>query len=325
MESQPFCYAPFLQRNTHRRRYCIKCDNGFIENEEMDTHTYSRQAKRIKGRYRCSDCRYEAYNIKNMWSHCEEANHQTGSEQGINKETTRRYNTDPAYICRRCNKGFATKKSAALHKRNCYAKRNIKRTQTTKYTCKRCGKATILKSVALIHYRRCRKGIWTGGLQEEELGVKKINIELNIRNYDEQRITSSSFNHTSHIFTNIGAKQVKGMCSFQVEAQEQVDEEVPIIRDIYFTTPTEELHLLTYNEITSWWSQQLAQDIDEWTENGSGLVVTKIVRAYCTFITYNSRFGGYKKDLPNIFYNHRKVLNIINTPVEATDCLKLLH
>ena len=48
-----------------------------------------------------------------------------------------------------------------------------------------------------------------------------------------------------------------------------------------------------------------------------------IVRAYCTFITYNSRFGGYKKDLPDSFYNHGKIINIINTPKEATDCLKV--
>ena len=135
----------------------------------MGNHTCSRHAKRIKGKYKCSECTYEAYNITNMWSHCEDANHQTGSEHGINKETMTRYNTDLSCICRRCNKGFATENSAALHKRNCYTKRNIKRIQTTKYTCKRCGKATILKSVALRHYRRCIKGTWTGGLQEEKL------------------------------------------------------------------------------------------------------------------------------------------------------------
>ena len=76
------------------------------------------------------------------------------------------------------------------------------------------------------------------------------------------------------------------------------------------------------DEIVSKWSQQLAQDIDEWTEDGSGFIITKIVRAYCTFITYKSRFGGYKKDLPNALYKHGKVLNLINTPAEATDCLK---
>ena len=113
------------------------------------------------------------------------------------------------------------------------------------------------------------------------------------------------------------------MCTFQVEARKQTDEDAPIVRDVYFTTPTEELHLITYNETTSRWSQQLAQDIDEWTENGSGFVVTMIVRAYCTFITYNSRFGGYKKDLPDSFYNYGKIINIINTPKEATDFLKV--
>ena len=237
--------------------------------------------------------------------------------------TMTRYNTDPSCICRRCNKGFASQKSAALHKINCYAKHSTKRIQTTKYTCKQCGEATILKSVALRHYRRCRKGTWTGGLQEEELVVKRINIELNMRNYDERRITTMIFDRTSHTFTNFGAKQVKGMCTFQVEARKQIDEEATIIRDVYFTTPTEELHLLTYNEIASEWSQQLAQDIDEWTENGSGFVITRIVRAYCTFITYRSIFGGYKKDLPDVFYNHGKILNVINTPEDATDCLKV--
>ena len=212
-----------------------------------------------------------------MWSHCEDGNHQTGSEHGINKETMTRYNTEPSCICRCCNKGFATKKSAALHKRNCYTTRNVRRMQTTKYTCKKCGKATILKSVSLRHYRSCRKGTWTGGLQQVELGVKEVNIDLNMENYDEHRITNILFNRTPQVFTNIGAKQGKGICTFQVEARKQVDKEAPIIGDIYFTTPTEELHLITYNETTSKWSQQLAQDIDEWTENGSGFVVTKIV------------------------------------------------
>ena len=40
-------------------------------------------------------------------------------------------------------------------------------------------------------------------------------------------------------------------------------------------------------------------------------------------MTYNSRFGGYQKDLPDMFYNHGKILNILNTPIDATDCLKV--
>ena len=45
-----------------------------------------------------------------------------------------------------------------------------------------------------------------------------------------------------------------------------------------------------------------------------------IVRAYCTFIKYNSRFGI---NLPDVFYNAGKIINIINTPKDATDCLKV--
>ena len=113
-----------------------------------------------------------------------------------------------------------------------------------------------------------------------------------MEHYNEHRIATKLFNKTSHIFNNIVLRQVKGMCTFQVETRKQTDEDAPIIRDVYFTTPTEELHLITYNDIPSKWSQQLAQDTDEWTESGSGFIVTMIVRAYCTFITYNSRFGG---------------------------------
>ena len=171
----------------------------------MDDHRCGTQPGRIKDRYKCSDCTYEPYNIKNMWKHCEAAKHETSPHHGIDKVTKTRYNTDLGCICRRCNKGFASEKSAALHKINCYTKHNTKRIQTTKYTCKQCGMATIQKSVALRHYRRCRKGTWTGGLQEEELGVKRVNIELNMRNYVERRITTMIFNRTSHIFTNIGA------------------------------------------------------------------------------------------------------------------------
>ena len=153
--------------------------------------------------------------------------------------------------------------------------------------------------------------------------MKKLTIELNMANYNEHRITNFIFNQTSHIFANIGAEQVKGMCTFQVVARKELEEDAPIIRDLYFTTSMEELHLITYNETTSKWSQQLAQDIDEWTENLSGFIVTKIVRAYCTFLTYRSRFGGYQKDLPDDFYKNGRILNIVNTPPEATDCLKI--
>ena len=55
----------------------------------------------------------------------------------------------------------------------------------------------------------------------------------------------------------------------------------------------------------------------------NGFVITRIVRAPCTFITYRSRFGCYKKDIPDVFYNHGKILNVINTPEDATDCLKV--
>ena len=126
-----------------------------------------------------------------------------------------------------------------------------------------------MKSAALRHYRRCKKGTWSGGIQEEYLGVKKLTIELNMANNDEHGITNLIFNQTS---------QVKGMCTFQVEARKELEE-----------------------------------DIDEWTENGSGFIVTKIVRAYCTFVTYRNRFGGYQNDLPDDFDKNGRILSIVNT------------
>ena len=71
-----------------------------------------------------------------------------------------------------------------------------------------------------------------------------------MEHYHEHRIATKLFNKTSHIFANIADRQIKGMCTFQVEARKQTDEDAPIVRDVYFTTPTEELHLITYNETT---------------------------------------------------------------------------
>ena len=97
MEPQRFCYAVFNKRNTHRRRYCTKCNNGFVDNLQMRNHDCTKKDEYTKGRYKCSECAYEAYNITNMWGHCDKEKHPTGTEQGG--------------ICKRCNKGFATEKS----------------------------------------------------------------------------------------------------------------------------------------------------------------------------------------------------------------------
>ena len=108
-----------------------------------------------------------------MWAHNKEARHKPTPNHGIETQIMSRYNTDPACICNRCNKGFASEKSAGLHKQSCRKKVNPARIRTTKYTCKKCGKATILKSAALRHFKKCRKGTWTGGIQPNDLGNAK--------------------------------------------------------------------------------------------------------------------------------------------------------
>ena len=130
MEPQCFCYAVFNKRNTHRRRYCTKCNNGFVDNLQMTNHDCTKKEEYTKGRYKCSECAYEAYNITNMWRHCDKEKHPTGTERGVNKETMTRYNADRSCICKRCNNGFATEKSCQHHKRNCYSKHNVKHTQS---------------------------------------------------------------------------------------------------------------------------------------------------------------------------------------------------
>ena len=178
----------------------------------------------------------------------------------------------------------------------------------------------MLKSAAQRHYKRCTKGAWRGGLN---IGGTKITVELNLNRVNEERISGAIFAETSHVFQNLDGKEVKGMCTFQVKAEKHTEEQAPIIRDVYFTTITEEMQLLTYRNTTLQWSQQLQQDIDEWTANGSGFVITNIVRAYCTFLTYQGRFGGGDATLPDRFYDGGKVLHVINRPDWATDCLKV--
>ena len=87
MEPQHFCYAVFNKRSTHRRRYCIKRNNGFVDNLQMRNHDCTKKDEYTKGRSKCSECAYEAYNITNMWRHCDKEKHPTGTEHGVNKET----------------------------------------------------------------------------------------------------------------------------------------------------------------------------------------------------------------------------------------------
>ena len=133
---------------------------------------------------------------------------------------------------------------------------------TLKHKCRQCGRSFMLKSAAQRHYKRCTKGAWRGGLN---IGGIKITVELNLNRVNEERISGAIFAETSHVFQNLDGKEVKGMCTFQVKAEKHTEEQAPIIRDVYFTTITEELQLLTYRNTTLQWSQQLQQDIDEWT------------------------------------------------------------
>ena len=147
LDKQPFCYAPFLKENTDTRKYCRNCRSGFTKKEDKDKHNCHDQ-NNPTGRYRCSDCAYETYNIRRMWAHNKEGRHKPTPNHGIETQIMSRCNTDPACICNRCNKGFASEKSAGLHKQSCRKNVNPARIRTTKYTCKKCGKATILKSAA---------------------------------------------------------------------------------------------------------------------------------------------------------------------------------
>ena len=115
----------------------------------------------------------------------------------------------------------------------------------------------------------------------------------------------------------------KALCTFQVEAKRLIeDTQQTEKRDIYFTTNTEEITLVTYREITQQWAQQLSVDIDEWVENGSGFNITNIVRAHCTFIIYDDEFGGGVADIPDKFYAGGKLIHVINTPIGSQSCLQ---
>ena len=112
-----------------------------------------------------------------------------------------------------------------LHYTRRAAKKIPSRIRTVKYICKKCGKATILKSAALRHFKKCTKGTWTSGIQPNNLGTQKIAIQFAMEHYNEHRIATKLFNEPSHVFNNLGDRQVKGICTFQVEARKQTDEE----------------------------------------------------------------------------------------------------
>ena len=121
------------------------------------------------------------------------------------------------------------------------------------------------------------------------------------------------------MFQNLDGKEVKGMCTFQVKAEKHTEAEAPIIRDVYFTTITEELRLPKHNDPVEPAAPAGHRRVDRKRE----FVITNIVRAYCTFLTYRGRFGGGDATLPDKFYDQGRVLHVINRPDDATDCLKV--
>ena len=155
----------------------------------------------------------------------------------------------------------------------------------------------------------------------EQLHVDKRKVDLNLSGYNELVISKKIFTQTKNIFKDLEDRHIKGLCVFQLEAVRVTDDNIEEKRDIYFTSNTDEFHATTYAEKVGHWSQQLSTDIDDWVENGSGFNISKIVRAYCTFVTYSSEFGG-ADDSPNKFYCRGRVLHVINTPTNSVDCLK---
>ena len=191
-----------------------------------------------------------------MWKHVENSRHKDPlNTNGLLVEIMSNRNTDVKCICKRCYKVFTNEKSCAVHKVYCFSKATIKRVQTTSYSCKKCGKSTIVKSVAARHFRQ-RQGVWRGRKVDlDELGVTKMVVEVNMANYNELRIGRKLFTETSLVFHEAGDTRVKGLCTFQVEARKEIDEHEPIISDIYFSTITEELHLITFQDTASIWME----------------------------------------------------------------------
>ena len=168
MDKQPFCYAPFLKENTDTRKYCRNCRSGFTKKEDKDEQNCHDQ-NNPTGRYRCSDCACETYNIRRMWAHNKETRHKPTPNHGIETQIMSRYNTDPACICNRCNKGFASEKSAGLHKQSCRKKGKSSKDTYDEIHMQKVRKGYYTKISGTSHFKKCREGTWTGGIQPNDL------------------------------------------------------------------------------------------------------------------------------------------------------------
>ena len=162
------------------------------------------------------------------------------------------------------------------------------------------------------------------GLLINRLNVQKKLVKLDLVKYNEQLISKQIFTNTVKIFQKDETTSIKALCTFHTIAERLTPGASEVEkRDIYFTTNTEQFFELNYQQTTQKWAQQLAVDIDEWVENGSGFAITNIVSAHCTFVTYKDDFGGSGADIPDKFYKCGRLIRVINTPVGSQECFKL--
>ena len=321
-----FRYDAFTKSNTKSSRFCNTCNCGFTTESKFKVHVCAKNIKRNNGRYVCNSCDFESYDIDGLWDHVDKVKHNgIWSACGIKRSVMTLFNSPRDCICAKCGKGFTNPVSADKHFADCSKRPLMRIIKTIKYCCKTCGHASLMKTTAQRHFRKCNSQLLGGsGLLINRLNVQKKLVKLDLAKYNEKLISKQIFTNTVKIFQKDKTTSIKALCTFHTIAERLTPGASEVEKkDIYFTTNTEQVFELNYQQTTQKWAQQLAVDIDEWVENGSGFAITNIVSAHCTFVTYKDDFGGSGADIPDKFYKCGRLIRVINTPVGSQECFKL--
>ena len=110
-----FFYSKFTADSTLAAKFCAACGNGFVSMHEKKRHSCIKNIKRSEGRFVCTECPTECYDIQDMWDHIDKSTNHTGKScNGSRTVIMHKGNTDQS-CCPRCNKGFTNSKSCDTH------------------------------------------------------------------------------------------------------------------------------------------------------------------------------------------------------------------
>ena len=317
-----FIYLRYNKNNTHESLYCKTCKSGFLTARRKINHNCKRR-RCVLGRFRCRSCAYETESRKDIKKHVNLCGIIKTKSLDLVERVMNTKNTNLIDLCPLCGKGFSPHNNYKdKHISECLQNLNRQKVQTRQWECRICGKCYVLKTAAVQHFQTCHQTIKGGNPRHKKFRYFTEKVNLNFKSLYLATVSNKIISATlESVQAKCKEDSLKAYPIFQFIVGKDVGTNKENIWSMYFNVEIAVIHPANYRNIVRNWVRTAITLFEESKSLGSGYEFIELESVSIIYFQFKSETGrGGGKALPTRFYNAYKIVNIINSPKDGTNC-----